>query len=364
MSASGTPRKRARLDGPADDEPPQSPQPDANPEEPMANDGSAAEYTRDAEFWLEDGTVILVAGDVEFRVYSGLLAKHSPRLKELFSDTQCTRTLLVDGRSEISCPVVCLTDSPDDLRHLLRAYMPQDASNIYEYEYPSFDAVSASIRLGHKYQIMSLYDRSLEFLRENFPDDFDTYDKLNQWVPTGWAIDDAIGVVNLARLIGETTLLPTALLACTTLGEQIVRGYQRQNGMQEHLTIDDQALCIKAKIEIRKARVATLFRVLCPAPAKTCKNSSGCRTTLRKAVYNLHSTIDDWLGDTGDPFTGYKTYIKGGKLDVCEVCLPMVEATSVAERRKLWNRLPLLLGIQVPGWGVPPPAPQSAPVQS
>ncbi len=98
----------------------------------MANDGGAAEYTRDAEFWLEDGTVILVAGDVEFRVYSGLLAKHSPRLKELFSDTQCTRTLLVDGRSEISCPVVCLTDSPDDLRHLLRAYMPQDASK-YEF---------------------------------------------------------------------------------------------------------------------------------------------------------------------------------------------------------------------------------------
>ncbi len=86
------------------------------------------ELTRDAEFWLNDGTVILVADDVEFRVYSGLLANHSPVLKELFSQPHSTRLLSINDQGQISCPVVNLSDSPDDLRHLLRAYMPQNAS--------------------------------------------------------------------------------------------------------------------------------------------------------------------------------------------------------------------------------------------
>ncbi|KAI0742447.1 hypothetical protein C8Q80DRAFT_1188462 [Daedaleopsis nitida] len=34
--------------------------------------------TRDGEFWYEDGSIILVARDVEFRIYyKGLLAIHS-----------------------------------------------------------------------------------------------------------------------------------------------------------------------------------------------------------------------------------------------------------------------------------------------
>lgn len=44
-----------------------------------------AERKRDAEFWYSDGNIILVARDVEFRVFKGILAEHSPVFRDMFS---------------------------------------------------------------------------------------------------------------------------------------------------------------------------------------------------------------------------------------------------------------------------------------
>ncbi len=80
-------------------------------------------------YWFEDGNVILVAGDTRFRVYQGLLAAQSPVLAHLFSSS----SLLVDTSTteEIGsdpgdpCLVIHLSDSPEDLRHMLRLFMPR-----------------------------------------------------------------------------------------------------------------------------------------------------------------------------------------------------------------------------------------------
>ena len=42
-------------------------------------------FRRDNEFWFDDGTVILVAGDVEFRVYKGILSSHSAVFTDIFA---------------------------------------------------------------------------------------------------------------------------------------------------------------------------------------------------------------------------------------------------------------------------------------
>ncbi len=74
---------------------------------------------RDEEFWYEDGTVILVARDVEFRVFKGILADHSPVFRDMFSLPQPPEAAIAP------CPVVHVTDTPEDLRHLLRACIPK-----------------------------------------------------------------------------------------------------------------------------------------------------------------------------------------------------------------------------------------------
>ena len=81
---------------------------------------------KDEEFWLEDGTVILITGYVQFRVYSGILANHSTVFKEIFSEPHSVRHVSVHGGHDFPCPVVRLSDSPHDLRHLLRVYMPHE----------------------------------------------------------------------------------------------------------------------------------------------------------------------------------------------------------------------------------------------
>lgn len=81
---------------------------------------------RDAEFWYSDGNIILVARDVEFRVFKGILAEHSPVFRDMFSLPQPPPTASPGASAEDdTCPVVYLSDSPEDLRHVLRVYMPK-----------------------------------------------------------------------------------------------------------------------------------------------------------------------------------------------------------------------------------------------
>lgn len=79
---------------------------------------------RDEEFWFEDGTVTLVAGDVHFLVYKGILANNSPVFNDMFSLPQPLDRDDSRGPTSWATPVVHLSDSPADLRCLLRLQMP------------------------------------------------------------------------------------------------------------------------------------------------------------------------------------------------------------------------------------------------
>ena len=96
--------KRARIDVDED-----------MPSAATAGPEPGVEWKKDDEFWFADGTISLVASGVEFRVYKGILEAHSPVFADMFSLPQP----LSDAR-----PVVHLTDSVQDLRHVLRALFP------------------------------------------------------------------------------------------------------------------------------------------------------------------------------------------------------------------------------------------------
>ena len=80
---------------------------------------SLVKLTRDKEFWLEDGNIILIACDVGFRIYRGLLAAQSTVFADMFSCPNSTADEYYDD-----CPVVRLSDSPEDLRYFLRVLVP------------------------------------------------------------------------------------------------------------------------------------------------------------------------------------------------------------------------------------------------
>lgn len=80
------------------------------------DEDECAEAREDDEFWLEDGTIVLLAGQVKFRVYRGVLTEHSPVFVEMLSLPQPAE--LQDA--QYSCPVIRLHDHPGTLRHVLR----------------------------------------------------------------------------------------------------------------------------------------------------------------------------------------------------------------------------------------------------
>ncbi len=76
---------------------------------------------RDAEFWFDDGNLVLITTPptVTFRVYRGLLAAQSEVFAGMFAGSSSQ-----DAESYHGCPIVQLSDSPQDLRHLLRVLLP------------------------------------------------------------------------------------------------------------------------------------------------------------------------------------------------------------------------------------------------
>ena len=58
----------------------------------------------------------------------------------------------------------------------------------------------------------------------------------------------------------------------------------------------------------------------------------------------------DFLLD-GDPFPPLWAFGGNpGALGLCRHCLDMMVARSLKERKDVWDRLPEILGIDVPGW--------------
>ena len=69
------------------------------------------------DLWFNDGTIVLQAGNTLFRVYSGILARHSPFFENLFTLPQPQ-----DAETYEGCPLVQLVgDSAEDVHDFLLA---------------------------------------------------------------------------------------------------------------------------------------------------------------------------------------------------------------------------------------------------
>ena len=92
--------------------------------------------------------------------------------------------------------------------------------SIGETSKPTYEQISAWIRIGHKYQLKGLYEQSLNFLKLHYTTDLRVWCESEHFAPPGWKEVCSIGVVNLARFINEPSILPTALLACTVMNAE------------------------------------------------------------------------------------------------------------------------------------------------
>ena len=81
---------------------------------------SLNDLKHDEEFWLEDGNIILISSSTAFRIYRGLLAARSSVFADMFTASSSKPDESYEG-----CPVIHLSESPEDLRHFLRVLLPK-----------------------------------------------------------------------------------------------------------------------------------------------------------------------------------------------------------------------------------------------
>ncbi len=205
--------------------------------------------------------------------------------------------------------------------------------------------LSATLRLGHKYQMYDLVTHGTTYLQKYFTADLAAWED-------GLVYDDepfkrvyAIGVVNLARLLAEPTLLPTALLTCCTLGANIAKGFTREDGTHESLSPHDLGLCFAARSRLAGRAVILAATVFSPPVSDGCARPQKCREALQTALANLKKPQTAEQLMDADIFSPDARDLGWGNTGQCAGCLEMVRRRDSERRFALWKLLPMIMGV-------------------
>lgn len=136
--------------------------------------------------------------------------------------------------------------------------------------------------MAHKYQMHDMLALVVKYLRRSFPADFRQWDASPfSCVPSPDEAVLAIGAVNLARLIDEPSLLPTALFVCCSLkATDLLKGYTREDGSVEHLALEDIAGLLDARGGLTEKTLFLAARIFALRVSKTCTAPDTCREAL------------------------------------------------------------------------------------
>ncbi|TBU45385.1 hypothetical protein BD309DRAFT_1017834 [Dichomitus squalens] len=313
---------------------------------------------RDEELWYEDGNLVLIANNVEFRLFKGPLVAQSLVFKDMLSLPQ-PPSLDNHSREHVSGPSYATVhlhgDSLPDLRHFLRMFVGHSIP-FGGLSDPTYHQLSSVIRLAHKYQCEKLLGSCVDYLKRFYHDNFEAWrDSTTCITPPNLERIHAIGVVNLARLLGQDKMLPGALMACCLLETGIVDGFEREDGTRETLSNEDLARCMVGRAKLLEANVQATLRILHPEVHEDCMRRDTCGEVLLKLLKTLeegtvlYSFRWDWT------WTAYVEWADTRR-ELCPRCFEMLgkEGRQKDQHSEIFNRLPAMMGIDVAHWGKTP----------
>lgn len=319
------------------DSQPPAKRPRSDPDEGAA----PPECIRSSTLWFEDGSIVLEAERVRFKVYKGILAANSAIFRDMFALAHAQEGELVDG-----CPVLCLGDKSQDLAHVLEAlhdsrrWIGDTSEDMKAMPIP---VLAAFLRLGRKYEIDHVRQQAVKRLATAFPSDLDgclsAYSK-----PEGLIIKltDYCDLLYLVNIIRENELLvhlPMALLGCVS------RDHQREYSIflpsldtqQPILPYKDIELCHKASIKLVQLQHTEIFSWTKPwGPAPTC-GIPECEVWRQEIHRDLPGPdwfmCVDWKDNEGR---------------FCEECRPHARGKYREAQEKIYGMLPSLFDL--PPW--------------
>ncbi|KAJ3532840.1 hypothetical protein NMY22_g7578 [Coprinellus aureogranulatus] len=317
------------------------------------------------KLWFEDGSVVLQAENVQFKVHRSILAKHSTVFADLFKVPHPASEPTIEG-----CPLVHLQDSAEDLKHvLLMLYGDRDYSD--KDKAPHFLVVAAMLRLGKKFDIEHLKTEALSRLKAEFPT---TLDEFCRVCDAGWTRIDCrfdetyddrwkvrCALIRLALECGVQSVLPALYMHMMAM--DLVRSPKlnvhwklisdRVIPAQDNLlalplakvyNIPYEALrsCISGRDQLMEARAQHVHRWIREVGSfSSCKTKHKCSNASR----NLVGYIWDDLSGVWNvlcPWEDFKQDLiqEDALKELCDPCLQYAKRAHEDGRRAVWAQLP------------------------
>ncbi|TBU29247.1 hypothetical protein BD311DRAFT_777621 [Dichomitus squalens] len=171
--------------------------------------GALTEVHKSNTVWLPDGNIVVLAGNVAFRVHKSTLALRSSVFRDIFSLPAVPDPLAEDIEG---CPVLHVSDSPEDIGRLFKVlccgknyYYRQDELLVVW-----LGSLVSLIRMAHKYDIKDVLDDALSRLKKYLPKDLSAWQDSSaraRYVFSN-SIRDVMDIIPLARLTNTPSLLP------------------------------------------------------------------------------------------------------------------------------------------------------------
>ncbi|PIL23579.1 hypothetical protein GSI_14892 [Ganoderma sinense ZZ0214-1] len=184
---------------------------------------SLEDLERDKDLWLDDGTVILVAWKIAFKVYKGLLSVHSPVFSDMFASAAHADETYDES------PIVRVTDSPEDLKWLLIQLIPKTRLPMESVHPSEHWELPVLVRLAHKYQIDVIERLAIDRLKHVFTNDFEACNHPDP-LRASYRAYNAVEILQLARLTNNLSMLPVAFYTCIQNVDIIIDGVKCEDG--------------------------------------------------------------------------------------------------------------------------------------
>ncbi|KAI0310313.1 hypothetical protein OF83DRAFT_1178679 [Amylostereum chailletii] len=177
-----------------------------------------------SDLWFSDGSVVLQAENVLFKVHMTQLARKSIIFGDMFSIPQPPHSPSASGSAQAEsetfegCPLVRLHDDPTDLANLLTALY--DGPSFGDNDEEDFRVVSGILRLSTKYMFDSLRSKAIAHLGLAWPSTLKGWDAREERARSygmentgpggGHYYPSPIAIINLAQEVNAPSLLPSA----------------------------------------------------------------------------------------------------------------------------------------------------------
>ncbi|KAF7314951.1 BTB domain-containing protein [Mycena indigotica] len=305
---------------------------------------------RSEDLWFSDGSIVIQAGNAQFKVFHGILSLRSPIFRDMLSIPQPADAETID-----ECPVLRLPDDEADTRNFLMAlYHPS--------HFPAFpntidlETLLACLRLAHKYEVEDLLRRALVHLSSGFAMSMSDYvarvtetadngrsilDK-RSWVsePATLTANILLQLVSTAQTIGIPWILPHIFL------------WLSEPPLQTNILASLPPEFIRGSSLVNKAVLQSISLSFAnPIDIPSCTDPLGCfrqrlnnSNILKAAMDNLDLPLPILFFSA--PAEVLRQTLKREQL--CQICFNVLIQSHEVATQKFWDDLPGLFGL--PSW--------------